>query len=215
MSTGTIYIVDDDSAVRLSTAFFLNAVGFVTRQFADGPEFLDSVDDLAPGCVLLDVRMPGMDGLEVLAQLAERGARLPVVVVTGHGDVTTAVHAMQLGALDFLEKPFEEDVVLAVLARVFATLEDRVRDDSRRRDAEARIARLSEREREVLDGLIAGSGNKVLAFEIGISVRTVEMHRAGMMERLGVRTFAEALRLAFDAGVVSDVSARPAVGRAA
>lgn len=216
MSVRMIYIVDDDEAVRMSTAFFLESVGFATRQFEDGTAFLAAADNLRPGCVLLDVRMPVIDGLEVLAELAGRRAQLPVVVMTGHGDVTTAVRAMQLGALDFIEKPFEEAIVMMILGRVFAALDDSVLSDSRGRDARDRIARLSDREREVLNGLIAGLANKILAFQIGISVRTIEMHRAGMMDRLGVRTFAEALCLAFDAGVVrSGEIPRPVFGRAA
>jgi len=214
--TGIVYIIDDDAEVRMSTAFFLGSAGFDTRQFGDAPGFLAVSNGLRPGCVLLDVRMPIMDGLEVLAELAGRRAELPVVVMTGHGDVTTAVRAMQLGALDFIEKPFEEEMVFTILGRAFAALDDSVRNNSRRRDAEERIARLSERECEVLDGLVAGLANKVLAYRMGISVRTVEMHRAGMMDRLDVRTFAEALRLAFDAGVVRDAAIPcAAVGREA
>lgn len=198
-----VYVVDDDGAVRESTVLFLIAAGYLTRAFPDGLAFLAAADKLVPGCVLLDVRMPGIDGLEVLQRLNGRRAQLPVAVMTGHGDIATAVRAMQLGALDFLEKPFEEEVIVAVLDRIFAVLADNARKDRCHLEAVACIARLSEREREVLEGLLAGFANKVLAFQMGISVRTVEMHRAGMMDRLGVRTFAEALRLAFEAGIVT------------
>lgn len=213
MSTGVVYIVDDDAAVRASTAFFLSSVGFTTAKFADGTTFLEEAHGLEPGCVLLDVRMPRIDGLEVLAEMGRRRLQFPVVVMTGHGDITTAVRAMQLGAADFVEKPFDEEMVLTILGRAFAGLDDSVRSAIRCRDAERRLALLSQREREVLDGLIAGRANKVLAFELGISVRTIEMHRAGMMDRLGVRTFAEALRLAFDAGAVLGDVTPPSTAR--
>ena len=173
--------------------------------FDTGTAFLAVADGLEPGCVLLDVRMPGADGFEVLTGIAARGAALPTVVMTGHGDVLTAVRAMKLGAADFLEKPFTEDMVVAVLDRLFANLDADVAQDISRHAAAEKIARLTEREAEVLHGLIAGHSNKVLAYDLGISVRTIEMHRASLMDRLDVRTFAEALRIAFEAGVVGAV----------
>ena len=203
MFRNAVYVVDDDADVRASLAYFLASAGFAERAFADPRTFLAEAGDLAPGCVLLDVRMPVMDGFEVLEHLAGQ-LRLPIVVMTGHGDVVTAVRTMKLGAVDFLEKPFEEAVLLEILQRTFDTLGDTVRGLDRRRDAQARLAALTDREREVLVALLGGCANKVIAFDLGLSVRTVEMHRAAMMDRLGVRTFAEALRLALDGGIEPD-----------
>lgn len=208
----TIYIVDDDTGVRVSTAFFLQAAGFSPRPYSSGRQLLADVAGLRPGCVLLDIRMPDMDGFEVIERLLPRRAQFPVVVMTGHGDVATAVRSMKLGACDFLEKPFDEDVLVATLERLFLQLEDSVLGEQRRTDAAARLELLTAREVAVLHGLLAGHSNKVLAFELAVSVRTIEMHRANMMDRLGVRTFAEALRLAFDAGCGGG-SAAPPVAR--
>ena len=193
-----VYLVDDDSAVRTSLAFFLRAAGFTVHPFGAGQEFIASVGRLDPGCVMLDLRMPGMDGFEVIAALAGFRSKLPVIVMTGHGDVAIAVRAMKAGAIDFLEKPFEESVLIDILARVFASQADRLRDHDRQAEAAALLASLTDRERLVLVGLISGRANKVLAYDLGISIRTVEMHRASMMNRLGVRTFADALRIAFE-----------------
>ena len=193
-----IYIVDDDEPVRSSLAFFLSAAGYKVQVYGGGQELVNDVANLAPGCLLLDVRMPGMDGFEVIAALSGYRAQLPVVVMTGHGDTATAVRAMKAGALEFLEKPFEESVLIDILARVFAQLGRRIEDHDRRTAALSLMTSLSERERNVLDGLCSGRSNKVLAYDLGISVRTVEMHRGSMMERLGVRSLAEALRIAFD-----------------
>lgn len=196
-----VYVVDDDAAVRESMSFFIGSAGLIARPFGDPHEFIAASEGLSPGCVLLDYRMPGLDGFEVLAQLEPRRAELPVIMMTGHGDIVTAVRAMKLGARDFLEKPFEEDVLLEILERTFDFLEGSVREAGMKRDACGKLSHLTEREREVLHGLLAGQPNKVLAYELGISIRTVEMHRAAMMDRLGVRTLAEAMRLAFDGGL--------------
>ena len=198
MRNGAVYIVDDDDEVRNSVAFFLTTVGCSPCKFADAAAFLAVAASLPPGCVLLDIRMPGVDGIEVLERLGQAGSTLPVVVMTGHGDVTTAVRAMKLGASDFIEKPFEEDILIAILDRVFATLSNALRGAEGKSDARARLDRLSQRERQVLIALAAGQSNKLIAYELDVSIRTVEMHRAGMMERLGVRSFAEALRLAVE-----------------
>ena len=151
--------------------------------------------------MLLDIRMPDMDGFQVMAELASRGIDWPVVVMTGHGEVPVAVRAMKAGAVDFLEKPFEEDVLLGSLERAFGLLKERGQKAERRRSAESRIGVLTSREREVLRGLMAGLPNKALARRLDISLRTVEMHRANMMERLHVGSLAEALTLAVQAGV--------------
>lgn len=208
----TVYIIDDDTDVRTSVAFFLGTAGFNGRPFADPLAFLAMLDMLGPGCVLLDMRMPGASGFDVLEQLAAKRAEWPVVIMTGHGDIPTAVRAMKLGARDFIEKPFEEDLVLEIITRAAATLESKVCDLGRRRAARQRLDSLTERERTVLALLLEGRANKVIAYELDISIRTVEMHRAAMMERLGVRTLAAALRLAFDGGfdVIPTVERLPA-----
>ena len=204
MSHKTVYVVDDDPDVSASLAFFLEAANFTARTFGEAQTFVATSACLSPGCVLLDIRMPGIDGFEVLERLKLGRPILPVVVMTGHGDVFTAVRAMKLGAIDFLEKPFEEKMLLEILSRAFDNLDFAVRGLERRRSAADRIHSLTDREREVLIALLGGRPNKVIAYELDISVRTVEMHRAAMMDRLGVRTFADALRLALDGGIQID-----------
>ena len=196
-----VHVVDDDRDVRCSISFMLNAARLQSRPFASGRDFLDSISDLTPGCVLLDIRMPEVDGFQVMSELAERAVEWPVVVMTGHGEVSVAVRAMKLGAVDFIEKPFEEDVLMGSLDRAFTLLKHRGEKSERRRSAQERIAVLTSREREVLQGLMAGLPNKMLARRLDISLRTVEMHRANMMDRLGVGSLAEALTLAVQAGV--------------
>ncbi|HEX8533936.1 MAG TPA: response regulator [Allosphingosinicella sp.] len=196
-----VHVIDDDRDVRRSLSFMLGAGDFQSRPFASGEDLLDSLTQLRPGCILLDVRMPEMDGFAVMDALAERGVEWPVIVMTGHGEVSVAVRAMKAGAIDFLEKPFDEAQLLASLERGFELLGDRREKADRKRSAGQRIADLSIRESEVLRGLMAGLANKVLARRLNISLRTVEMHRANMMARLGVGSLAEALTLAVQAGL--------------
>jgi two-component system response regulator FixJ len=196
-----VHVVDDDRDVRRGLSFMLGAGEFQSRPFASGQDFLDSLGEIQPGCILLDIRMPDQDGFQVMEALTARGVEWPVVVMTGHGEVSVAVRAMKMGAVDFLEKPFDESLLLASLDRAFVLLKDRHEKAGRRRLAESRIEQLSSREREVLRGLMGGLPNKVLARRLDISLRTVEMHRANMMERLRVGSLAEALTLAVQAGV--------------
>jgi two-component system response regulator FixJ len=196
-----VYVVDDESEVRRSLGFFLKAADYLPRPYLNGEDFLADARDLAPGCVLLDLRMSELDGLAVIERLGDRLRRLPVILMTGHGDIGTAVRAMKLGAVDFLEKPFEEPVLIEALERAFAMLSRDVREDRDRREAERLIETLSPRERDVLTLLSDGKSNKEVAIALDLSVRTVEMHRATMFDRLGVRTLPEALRLAFRAGM--------------
>lgn len=200
--TRLVYIIDDDASLRDSLAFFLKSAGFATRGYGSGRDFIADVATLRLGCILLDVRMPDIDGFDVLAALGERTATMPTIVMTGHGDIATAVQAMKLGAADFLEKPCDEAMMIAALERGFTALEGHALDQTMLDTARASIARLTNREDEVLRGLIEGRSNKLLAYDLGLSVRTVEMHRASMMERLGVRTLPDALRIAFRAGIV-------------
>ena len=179
----------------------LNAAELQSRPFASGTDFLENLEHLRAGCVLLDIRMPEIDGFQVMSELAERGIEWPVVVMTGHGEVSVAVRAMKLGAVDFIEKPFEEDVLMGSLDSAFKLLKDRGEKAERRRLAQDRVGILTAREREVLQGLMAGLPNKMLSRRLDISLRTVEMHRANMMDRLQVGSLAEALTLAVQAGV--------------
>lgn len=201
MAPQFVHVVDDDREVRRSLSFMLGSAEFQSRPFASGADLVESLDELQPGCVLLDIRMPDMDGFEVMTELANRGVDWPVVVMTGHGEVPMAVKAMKLGAVDFLEKPFEEEVLLGSLERAFCLLKERGEKAQRKRAAEKRIAVLTAREHEVLRGLMAGMPNKMLARRFDISLRTVEMHRANMMERLQVGSLAEALTLGVQAGI--------------
>jgi two-component system response regulator FixJ len=196
-----VYIVDDDRDVRSSISFMLGIAGMRTRPFASGLDFIDSLEHLEPGCILLDVRMPDIDGVEVLEELAKREITWPVIIMTGHGEVSLAVQTMKLGALDFLEKPFEEDLLQTCLGRASAALAKDTGEADIRREAKVRIERLTERERDVLQGLVGGLSNKLIAHRLGISLRTAEMHRANMMHRLGVKSLADALRIASQAGL--------------
>lgn len=196
----TVYRVDDDEAVRRATGFTLRTSGFEVRPFISGDAFLKE-QPADPGCVLLDVRMPGADGLTVQRTLRERGLAWPVLVMTGHGDTATAVTAMKGGAVDFLEKPFSREHLLAALAEAFARLEHSRTESALARDARVLVNGLTPREREVLDGLARGFPNKTIGYDLGISPRTVEIHRAHLMEKLGATSLSDALRIAFAAGL--------------
>ncbi len=196
-----IYIVDDDVAIRRSMALMLDAAGVKNRAFASGDDFLAEAGKLAPGTVLLDMRMPGTDGLEVLETLRQRDIIWPVVVMTGHGDIPMAVKAIRLGAIDFLEKPFREEDLDAALGAAERLLQDHSTDAARRVRAKEQIARLTPRETEVLRGLLAGMANKVIAHRFGISLRTAEMHRANLMTKLEVKSLADVMRLAGQADI--------------
>ena len=194
-----VYLVDDEEAIRRSAAFMLKTSGFAVRTFASGDEFLLAAKDLPPGCVLLDILMPGADGLAVQQALNERGSTLPVVMLTGHGDIAMSVRALKSGAVDFIEKPFEKSELIAAIEEAFLKLES---DDRQRFDgveAHVRLAVLTPRERDVLRGLVDGLPNKTIAFDLEISSRTVEVHRANLMSKLGVRSLSQMLRIAFAA----------------
>lgn len=196
-----IHLVDDEESVRRSTSFMLRTSGYDVDTYGSGVDFLGKVGGAKPGCILLDVRMPEMDGIEVQAELAKRGVKLPVIVLTGHGDVGTAVAAMKGGAIDFLEKPFEKDALVEALERGFERLEEGDAALASRAEAARRIALLSPREQDVLRGLARGFPNKTIAYDLGISPRTVEVHRANAMAKLEARSLSEALRLAFAVGL--------------
>lgn len=209
MTERTVHIVDDDESVRRSVGFMLKTSGFQVRNYASGDELLKAARHLEPGCILLDIRMAGMDGLEVQQALKERGVSLPVVIMTGHGDVPLSVRAMKAGAIDFIEKPFEKAVLLSALELGFASLNQSSDARERAKEATVRLQVLTPREREVLDGLTNGFPNKTIAYDLGISPRTVEIHRANVMSKLEVRSLSEALRLAFAAQDEQQEKAEP------
>jgi two-component system response regulator FixJ len=194
-----VHLVDDDEAIRRSVGFMLKTSGFQVRTYESGVDFLKSATSLDPGCILLDIRMPGMDGLEVLGALRAKGVSLPVIIMTGHGDVSLAVQAMKAGALDFIEKPFEKAVLLSAIEHGIERLKRSAADVDRADEAAVKLQALTPRERDVLDGLAKGLPNKTIAYDLGISPRTVEIHRANLMTKLGVRSLSEALRIAFAA----------------
>lgn len=197
----TIHLVDDEEAIRKSTSFMLKTSGFAVESYPSGVEFLKAAGSAELGCVLLDIRMPDMDGLAVQAALAERGITMPVIVLTGHGDVSIAVRAMRAGAVDFLEKPFEKAALLTAIGEGFARIDDTDARSVRALEATVRIAALTARERDVLVGLVQGYPNKTIAYDLGISARTVEVHRANLMTKLEVHNLSDVLRIAFAAGL--------------
>jgi len=190
-----VHVVDDDAAVRRALVRLLRSEGLEAVTYETAQAVLNAAPSLSSGCILLDLQMPGMDGLELLARLGELGIELPVIVVTGHGDVPTAVRAMKAGAVDFIEKPIDETQLFAAIDAALSEKKFAIRDRAVA-GATERMARLSPRERQVLEGIAVGRPSKLIAYDLGISVRTVEVHRAHMLDRLGVRNMAEAIRIA-------------------
>jgi two-component system response regulator FixJ len=204
MNSALVHVVDDDEAVRRSLAMLLDSMNLRATTYPSAEALLAvaaTPEGLEPGCILVDVRMEGMDGLSLIEALRRQGVMLPVVVVTGHADVPLAVRAMRAGAMDFVEKPYSEERILEAVAAALIAL--RTADQRRALEiqAEAQVAALSPRETEVLAGLVAGKPNKVIGYELGISPRTVEVHRANLMEKLGVRSLPEAVRIGLAAGI--------------
>jgi two-component system response regulator FixJ len=201
MAKANIYIVDDDEAVRDSLSMLLDMSGYAARTFVSAQAFLETAAALDFGCLVVDLQMPGMTGLELQQQLVERGIKLPVIVVTAHGDIATAVRAMRAGAIDFVEKPFSDD---AIQTAIQMGLENRPKPssaDQARNAIQQRLKILSPREREVLDGMVAGHPNKVIAYQLSLSPRTVEIHRARVMDKMQARSLPELVRLALAAGL--------------
>ncbi|KKC27700.1 response regulator transcription factor [Sphingomonas sp. SRS2] len=203
MITRHVYIVDDDDGLRQSVEVLLDvAGGFITSSFASGEAFLDAAPRAEGGCVLLDLNMPGLNGLEVLRRLQTMDGRFETILLTGQGDIGVAVEAMKSGAIDFIEKPYDNRLLLNALENGFARIEDREKEVSAIQLARENIEKLTPRERDVLLGLIDGKANKIIAYELDISPRTVEIYRANLMDKLGVRSVAEAVRIAFASGLV-------------
>jgi two-component system, LuxR family, response regulator FixJ len=196
-----IYVVDDDDAVRDSLSALLVAIGHSVRTFGLAKEFLDAAPKLPVGCLIADIRMPEMDGLELQRALAERSLTFPTIMITGHGDVPLAVWAMKAGALDFIEKPFAAPAILASVEAALRRIEAAEPHDRVGTAASGKLDLLSPREREVLEGLLSGLPNKTIAYDLGISPRTVEIHRARVMDKMGARSLSELIRLALAAGL--------------
>jgi two-component system, LuxR family, response regulator FixJ len=192
-----VHIVDDDDSVRRSAAFLLKNAGYRVTNHMSGVAFLKEAKTAERGCVLLDVRMPEMDGLEVQKEMASRGIDMPVVILTGHGDISVAVKALRAGAVNFIEKPYDKETLIAAIEEAYNKLDRKHDKEMKAGEAKIRLASLTGRERDVLDGLVAGYPNKTIAYDLGISPRTVEIYRANMMEKLRVRSLSEALRIAF------------------
>ncbi|QQR36206.1 response regulator transcription factor FixJ [Devosia oryziradicis] len=190
-----VHIVDDEEAVRNSLAFLLGTSGFATRIHESASAFLEMAPGIRNGCLITDLRMPDIDGVELLRRLRERDAMLPAIVISGHGDVQMAVEAMKNGAMDFIEKPFSDDVMIAAIERAVQQAETSNRDDAATREITSRLASLSERETQVLKGVVAGLPNKVIAYELGLSPRTVEVYRAGLMGKMNAGSLSELVRM--------------------
>lgn len=197
-----VHVVDDDEAMRDSMAFLLRAENFQVQTYADATAFLNALPQIKGGCVVTDVRMPGMSGIELLQRLRELKVSVPIIVVSGHGDVPLAVEAMKTGALDFIEKPFDDDVFLrAVRTALSAHAVDSQRE-AQKTTINSRLESLSNREREVLEGLVAGHPNKTIAYDLGISPRTVEIYRANVMEKMQAGSLSNLVRMALVGGLL-------------
>jgi two-component system response regulator TtrR len=202
-TASTVYIVDDDEAVRDSLRWLLEANNYRVRAFPSGESFLAEYDEKRPGVLIADVRMPGMSGLELQEQLIARKSTMPIVFITGHGDVPMAVSTIKKGAIDFLEKPFDETDLREIVGRMFEQANERLSQAQAQREHEAMLARLTAREQQVLERIVAGRLNKQIADDLGISIKTVEAHRANIMEKLQVTTVADLMKVALSKPEIS------------
>jgi two-component system response regulator FixJ len=191
-----VHIVDDDSAIRDSLSFLMKSVGFESKVYASAETFLNQADFDKPGCLIVDVRMRGMSGLELQQVLNEKNSKLPVIIITGHGDIPMAVQAMQAGAVDFLEKPYDNQILIARIRQCLEEVTKEQDKESRIAEAKARLTQLTPRELEVLNLLVAGKHNKIIANELNISVRTAEAHRAKVMKKLQADSLSDIVRIA-------------------
>ncbi|WP_027132683.1 response regulator FixJ [Geminicoccus roseus] len=195
-----VHVVDDDIAVRQSLAFLLGSADLSVRLYDSALAFLEALPKRPKGCLVTDIRMPGMDGLQLQRRLAELGVRLPIIMITGHGDVPLAVEAIKAGAVDFIEKPFDDEALLGAIHAALSLGAVDTQRDSQLAEIQARLDSLSERERQVLDGLVAGKPNKVIAYDLGISPRTIEIYRANVMTKMRAGSLSELVRMALLAG---------------
>jgi two-component system, LuxR family, response regulator FixJ len=201
---GKVYVIDDDEAMRDSLDFMLGAAGFHVTVFESADQFLGALSGMEFGCVVSDVRMPGIDGIELLKRLKASPSLFPVLIMTGHGDVPLAVEAMKLGAMDFLEKPFEDDRLIGMIEAALKKAEPDARAEGITIEIGSRVASLTPRERQVMEGLIAGLSNKQIARDYDISPRTIEVYRANVMTKMQAGSLSELVRLAIRAGVLKD-----------
>jgi two-component system response regulator FixJ len=190
-----VHVIDDDADVRQSLAFLLSAAGLAVRVHESADAFLKVLPEVQEGCVVTDVRMPGIDGIELQRRLAGASVRLPVIVMTGHGDIALAVEAMKSGAVDFIEKPFDDEILLAAIRAALARRADDRERHARSAEVRGRIELLSERERQVMEGLVAGKPNKIIAYDLGISARTVEIYRANVMTKMQADSLSALVRM--------------------
>ncbi|HEY5065729.1 MAG TPA: response regulator FixJ [Xanthobacteraceae bacterium] len=197
-----VHVIDDDEASRQSLAFLLQTADIEVRTYASAAVFLDLAPKLGWSCVITDVRMPGMSGIDLLRRLKELAVEVPVIVITGHGDVPLAVEAMKIGAVDFLEKPFDDRVLLASVRGALERRDGDKRRHGERAEIESRLTALSPRERDVLSGLVSGRANKQIAYDLGISPRTVEIYRANLMNKMQAGSLSELVRMALIAGML-------------
>ena len=204
--SGKVYVIDDDAAMRDSLDFLLSSAGFNVRLFDSAQTFMQELPDMEAGCVVTDIRMPGIDGIELLRQLHSTSSvrKLPVIIMTGHGDVPLAVEAMKLGALDFLEKPFEDERLVRTIETVLSQTDIGCKSEAMTADIASRVASLTPRERQVMQGLVAGQSNKVIAKDYDISPRTVEVYRANVMTKMQAGNLSELVRFAIRAGILKD-----------
>lgn len=201
---GIVYVIDDDDAMRDSLNFLLDSSGYSVTLFDDAQRFMEALPGLAFGCVVSDVRMPGIDGIELLKRMKAQHSPFPILIMTGHGDVPLAVEAMKLGAVDFLEKPFEDDRLIAMIETAIRQAEPAAKSEAIAQDVAARVASLSPRERQVMEGLVAGLSNKLIARDYDISPRTIEVYRANVMTKMQAGSLSELVRLAMRAGMLKD-----------
>jgi two-component system, LuxR family, response regulator FixJ len=198
-----VHVIDDDEAVRHSLEFLLRTSGMTAKTYDSASAFLDALPAAETGCIVTDVRMPGMSGIALLKRLGEMQINMPVIVITGHGDVPLAVEAMKNGAVDFLEKPYEDELLLGSVRSALDRSHQAAARDAKRAEVEARLASLTHREREVLEGLVAGKPNKIIAFDLSISPRTVEIYRANVMTKMGAASLSELVRMALVSGALT------------
>jgi len=202
-SSQIVHVIDDDVAVRQSMAFLLSTAGHAVRVHESAVAFLQAFSGTEDGCVVTDIRMPGMDGLELQGRLKSMNIGLPVIVITGHGDIALAVQAMKAGAIDFIEKPFDDDVLLVAIRSALARNLHLVEREAQLAEIGRRLQSLSDRERDVLEGLVAGKPNKIIAYDLGISARTVEVYRANVMTKMRADSLSELVRMAILSGNAS------------
>jgi two-component system response regulator FixJ len=198
----TVHVIDDDEALRDSLTFLLRTARLDVQSYPSATAFLEALPEANLSCVITDVRMPGMSGIDLLRRLRERKISVPVIVITGHGDIPLAVEAMRIGAIDFLEKPFDDEVLIASVKTALRLKEGEAKRHGERAEIEGRLAALSNRERDVLGGLVAGRANKQIAFDLGISPRTVEIYRANLMSKMQAGSLSDLVRMALIAEIV-------------